>query len=149
MGGQVFHWIPTFAGMTNGRWVLHWIPVFAGMTNGGWVLHWIPVFAGMTNGVRCCTWRSFFRYSAPQGLDPAAPGFAVQPPLPGAFSRGGRPPDLPRYGNASDQFLQALQGLGSILLPGPVFAGLDDHHTVLADAVVPEVQEALFIQFRQ
>ena len=92
---------------------------------------------------------SFLRHPAPQGFNPAAPGFAVQSPLPGVFGGYGRLPDLPRYGNASDQFLQASQGVGSILLPGPEFAGLDDHHAVLADAVVPEVQQALLIQFRQ
>ena len=97
----------------------------------------------------CCTLRSFLRYSAPQGLDPAAAGFAVQSLLPGAFGGCGRTPDLPRYGNASDQFLQALQGVGSILLPGPVFSCLDDHHAVHADAAVPQVQQALLIQFRQ
>ena len=128
------------------------------MTIGGQVFHWIPAFAGMTPFIRHAgldpasskiKTPSFLSDPAPQGLDPAAPGLSVQSPLPGAFGRSGRPPDLPRYGNASDQFLQASQGVGSILLPGPVFAGLDDHHTVLVDAVVPEVQQALLIQFRQ
>ena len=128
------------------------------MTIGGQVFHWIPAFAGMTPFIRHAgldpasskiKTPSFLSDPAPQGLDPAAPGFAVQSPLPGAFSGCGRPSDLPRYGNASDQFLQASQGIGSILLPGPVLAGLDDDNAVVADAVVPEVQQALLIQFRQ
>ena len=128
------------------------------MTNGGQVFHWIPAFAGMPPFIRHAgldpasskiKTPSFLSDPAPEGLDPAAPGFAVQSPLPGAFGRSGRPPDLPCYGNASDQFLQASQGVGAILFPGPVFAGLDDHHAVLADAVVLETQQALFIQFRQ
>ena len=98
---------------------------------------------------QCRIVNSFFRYPATQGLDPAAPGFAVQSSLPGAFGRSGRPPDLPCQGNASDQFVQALQGVASILFLGPVFAGLDDNNAVLADAPVPEFQQALLIQFRQ
>lgn len=86
---------------------------------------------------------------APQCLGLPPLRFAIQPLALGCgrglggFTLGGRDRD------ALNQGLETAEGFFSILVLGPVLLGFDHNNPVFGDPVIPEVQQALFVQGRE
>jgi len=83
---------------------------------------------------------------APQRLDLPPLRFAIQPLALscgrglGGFAFGGRDHD------ALNQGLKTAEGFFSILVLGPVLLSFDHNDPVFGNPVIPEVQQALFVQ---
>lgn len=60
-----------------------------------------------------------------------------------------RPAQHRHVGDNRQHFLQAQQGIGLVLFLTAVCLGFDNHHALLADAMIPQRQQALLHLIRQ
>src|SRR3569623_988274 len=84
-----------------------------------------------------------------RGLERSVLMLAVESPLPRGRARRGRHALLARLRDAAYQLAQAVQRVLAILLLAAVLLSLDDDHTLLADAMVFQQQQAVLEKLGQ
>src|SRR3569833_1611596 len=84
-----------------------------------------------------------------RGLERTALNLAFETPLPRGLARLGRHALLARHRDAAYQLAQAVQRVLAILLLAAVLLRLDDDHTLLADAMVFQQQQAVLVKLGQ
>src|SRR5690606_28372722 len=105
---------------------------------------------GSSGTARHGVWRSGLELDlAAQRLDGAALCLVVDPLALGAARGAGRPADFLHHGGGLDQLHQPGNRVVPVLFLGPMALGLDHYYPILADTVIPVLQQARLAVLRQ